>query len=212
MWHKQFVLTTDVYYTWLDHIIPYTIDNLRLRYDPDGDAVGYATGVSMRLNGELLPGLESWASVSLMRTQEDIVGDSLGWLARPTDQRFSVKLFLQDNIPQMPWWRMSLSLVYGSGMPVFEPSGKRFEQESRLPAYYRVDWGNTVQLSMFENIRRAKWFSHLADVQLSLEVFNLFNFRNVVSYLWVSDYENRYYSVPNYLTARQLNLKITVLF
>ena len=209
LWERPFALTADIYYKYITHLIPYTIDNLRLRYQPDLSAVAYATGISLRLNGELIEGLESWASLSFMQTQEDIEGDGLGWLARPTDQRFSFKLFFQDNMPTIPWWRMSLSLVFGSGTPVGRyANGDAF----RLPAYYRVDWGNTVQLSRFERLSHAALFRHIDDIQVGVEVFNLFNFRNVVSYLWVADYENNQYPVPNYLTARQLNLKITVLF
>lgn len=209
MGDRPFTLAVDLYCKYITHLIPYTIDNLRLRYMPDQTAVAYAAGLSMRLNGELVEGLESWASLSLMQTQENIDGDGLGWLARPTDQRVSFKLFLQDNLPTMPWWRMSLSLVYGSGTPV----GRYADGEAfRLPAYYRVDWGNTVQLSQFEKLKGSRLFRHIKDIQLGVEVFNLFNFRNVISYLWVSDYDNRLYPVPNYLTARQLNFKLTVLF
>lgn len=209
---RPFSLTADLYYKYLDHLIPYTVDNLRLRYEPDLQAIGYATGLSLRLNGELVDGLESWVSLGIMKTQEDILGDTLGWVPRPTDQRVSFKLFLQDNIPQIPWWRMSLSLVYGSGMPVTEPGGSRRAEPLRLPAYYRVDWGNTVSLMQFDRIRNLRWLSRVNDLQVGLEVFNLFNFRNVVSYLWVTDYDNRPFRVPNYLTARQLNIKITLVF
>ena len=208
LWEKPFSFTADVYYKYVTDVIPYMIDNLRLRYQPDETATAYAAGVSLRLNGDLVEGLESWASLSLMQTQEDIEGDGLGWLARPTDQRFSFKLFLQDNIPTMPWWRMSLSMVFGSGTPV----ARYGANEYRLPAYYRVDWGNTIQLSQFETLRRLPLFRHVKDIQVGVEVFNLFNFRNVISYLWVADYSNIYYPVPNYLTARQLNVKLTVLF
>ena len=212
LWNKPFTITADLYYKYITNLIPYTVDNLRLRYMPDESAVGYVTGFSLRINGELVEGLESWASLSLMQTQEDIEGDGLGWLARPTDQRFSFKLFLQDHVPDIPWWRMSLNLVFGTGTPVTIPMGQRTEDAFRLPPYYRVDWGNTVQLKEFAFFKRSKLGGMLDDVQVGVEVFNLFNFRNVVSYLWVSDYDNRYYPVPNYLTARQLNFKLTVLF
>lgn len=211
IWDKPFALTADLYYKYITDLVPYTIDNLRLRYRPDLTARAYATGFSVRVNGEIVKGLESWASISLMQTQEDIEGDGHGWLPRPTDQRFSFKLFFQDNIPQIPWWRMSLNLVFGSGIPV----SSQFlnpDSEFRLPNYYRVDWGNSVQLNQFESLKKWRLFKYVDDIQVGLEVFNLFNFRNVVSYLWVSDYENRYYPVPNYLTARQLNVKITVIF
>jgi len=147
-----------------------------------------------------------------MQTQEDIEGDNLGWLARPTDQRLSFKFFLQDNIPSIPWWRMSLSMVYGTGTPVTMPMGKRAEESFRLPSYYRVDWGNSVQLKEFQFYKHSKLAQWFDDIQVGFEVFNLFNNNNVISYLWVSDYENRYYPVPNYLTARQLNFKLTLLF
>ena len=209
LWQRPFSLSADLYGKYITHLIPSTVDNLRLRYMPDLQATAYAVGLSLRLGGELVQGLESWASLSLMQTREDIEGDGLGWLARPTDQRLSFKLFLQDNLPSLPWWRMSLALVYGSGMPVSRyADGEAF----RLPAYYRVDWGNTVRLSQFERLKRLHIFRYVDDIQVGIEVFNLFNFRNVVSYLWVADYENRLYPVPNYLTARQLNLKLTVLF
>lgn len=212
LWQRPFTITTDLYYKYITDLIPYTVDNLRLRYMPDLSAVAYAVGLSLRINGELIDGLESWASLSFMQTQEDIVGDSLGWLARPTDQRISFKLFLQDNIPSMPWWRMSLSLVFGTGTPVTVPMSHRTDETMRLPAYYRADWGNTVSLAEFPFYKRSTFWRTFKDVQLGVELFNVFNFRNVVSYLWVADYENHYYPVPNYLTARQLNFKLSILF
>ncbi len=212
LWDKPFTLTADLYGKYITDLIPYTIDNLRLRYMPDEKAVGYTVGLSLRLNGELVEGLESWASLSFMQTQEDIEGDSFGWLARPTDQRLSFKLFLQDNVPDMPWWRMSLNLVFATGTPIAVPFGNNGGNQLRLPSYYRLDWGNTIRLSQFEKLKRKKLFRVVDDIQLGLEVFNLFNFRNVVSYLWVADIDNLPRRVPNYLTARQVNFKITVLF
>lgn len=212
LWDKPFTLTADLYGKYLTDLIPYTVDNLRLRYMPDKTAVGYVVGLSLRLNAELVEGLESWASLSLMQTQEDIEGDGLGWLARPTDQRFSFKLFLQDNVPDMPWWYMSLNLVYATGTPIAIPFGDNGGNQLRLPSYYRIDWGNTVHLVYFEKLAKTKLFRHVKDIQVGLEVFNLFNFRNVVSYLWVADIDNLPRRVPNYLTARQLNFKLTVLF
>lgn len=212
LWDKPFTLTADLYGKYITDLIPYTVDNLRLRYMPDQKAVGYAVGLSFRLNAQLIEGLESWASLSIMQTQEDIEGDSLGWLYRPTDQRLSFKLFLQDNVPDMPWWRMSLNLVFATGTPIAIPFGDNGGDQLRLPSYYRIDWGNTIRLSQFEGLKYKKLFRIVDDIQIGLEVFNLFNFRNVVSYLWVADIDNLPRRVPNYLTARQLNLKITVLF
>ncbi len=212
LWNKPFRLTADIYYKYITHLVPYTIDNLRVRYNPDQEAVGYAAGVSLRINGDFAPGLESWASVSFMKTQEDILGDNLGWLSRPTDQRFSFKIFLQDYMPEIPCWRMSLSLLYGTGTPVTHPYQTSRAVEYRLPPYFRVDWGNTIQLTRFERVRKSKLGRVFDELSIGVEVFNLFNYRNVVSYLWVADYTNHYYRVPNYLTARQINVKFTASF
>ena len=207
-----FRLTADIYYKYITHLVPYTIDNLRVRYNPDQEAVGYAAGVSLRVNGDFVKGLESWASVSFMKTQEDILGDGLGWLSRPTDQRLSFKVFLQDYVPTIPWWRMSLSLCYGTGTPVTHPYQTDRSTEFRLPSYFRVDWGNAVQLTRFEKVRQSRLGQFFNDISVGVEVFNLFDYHNVVSFLWVADYSNQYYPVPNYLTARQVNFKITATF
>ena len=211
LWDKPFKLTGDIYYKYVTDLIPYTVDNLRLRYRPDENAVGYAAGLSLRLNGEFVKGLESWASLSLMRVREDVEGDGQGWIPRPTDQLLSFKLFLQDNIPQMPWWKMSLSMIYGSRIPIFTPDNVNSQIQLYMPPYFRVDWGNTVQLKSIERVRNWALLRWAKDVHVGIEVFNLFNYRNVISYLWVYDYEGHPFRVPNYLTARQLNFKLTVL-
>ena len=207
-----FRFTADLYYKYITHLIPYTIDNLRIRYNPDQQAIGYATGASLRINGDLVPGLESWASISVMKTQEDILGDNLGWINRPTDQRFSFKIFVQDYIPSFPWWRMSLSLLYGSRTPTTHPYQTDRSIEYHIPPYFRADWGNTINLTRFESIRRSRIGRFFSDLSVSIEVFNLFDYHNVVSFIWVADYTNLYYPVPNYLTARQLNIKLSATF
>ena len=211
LWNRPFKITADLYYKYITDLVPYTVDNLRINYNPDQQAVAYATGFSLRINGELVDGLESWASISLMKTQEDIIGDNFGWLDRPTDQRLSIKVFVQDYIPTMPWWRMSLSAIYATGMPVTAPYGRQ-EVALRLPYYLRVDWGNTVQLARIEGLKHWKLFRYIDDIQVGIEIFNLFDKMNVISYLWVTDYDNHPYRVPNYLTARQVNVKLTILF
>lgn len=211
LWERPFKITADVYYKYITDLIPYTIDNLRIAYHPDQQAVAYAAGLSLRINGEIVDDLESWASLSLMRTQEDIEGDEFGWLDRPTDQRLSVKLFLQDYVPRVPWWRMSMTLVYATGMPVVAPYGRQ-DPPLRLPSYFRVDWGNTVQLARFRQIGQWRIFRYIDDIHIGVEVFNLFDRLNTISYLWVTDYDNHPYRVPNYLTSRQLNVKLSILF
>jgi hypothetical protein len=114
----------------------------------------------------------------------------------------------------MPWWKMSLSLILGSRLPIDVPGQPRTDDPQRIlriPPYFRVDWGNMVNLKSFDAIGNWRLLRNVKDVQLGLEVFNLFNYRNVISYLWVYDYEGRPFRVPNYLTARQLNVKLTIL-
>lgn len=209
---KPVKLTADIYYKYITNLIPYTINNLRIRYDAHNEAVGYATGLSLRLNGEIVDGLESWASLSIMKTQEDIVGDGRSWIDRPTDQRVSFKLYFQDYVPEVPFWRMNLTLIAAGGTPVLLHSSVGNRNLTRLPAYYRVDFGNTIHLSKLRRCQSWKLFRHVDDLMVGVEVFNLFDFRNVVSFLWVADVENRYYPVPNFLTGRQLNLKLTAQF
>ena len=216
LWQKPFKLTADIYYKYVTNLIPYEIDNLRIRYLAHNDAVGYATGISLRLNGEFVEGAESWASLSLMQTQEDVFDSETqtwsGWKARPTDQRLSFKLFFQDYLPSLPWWQMSLNFVFGTGFPFTKPYQTDYSITHRLPSYFRVDWGNSLHLNKIGKFGDSKLMQHLDDVVISVDIFNLFNYKNVVSYLWVADYDNKYYGVPNYLTARQINIKLTVIF
>ena len=210
--NRPFKFTADLYFKYVTGLIPYRIDNLRVRYDADNSAVGFARGASFRLSGEVVDGLESWASLSLMQTNEDILGDEYGWLPRPTDQRASFKIFFQDYVPSVPFWRMSLNLIVSSGLPFTYPTQDDFSQVRRYPAYFRVDWGNTLQLSRFNKIKNSRLMRYVDDILLSVELFNVFDYKNVVSFIFVSDYNNQYYPVPNYLTARQINLKLTVKF
>ena len=212
LFQKPFKLTADLYYKYITNLITYTVDNLRIRYDATNDAVGYATGLSLRLNGEVVDGLESWASLSLMKAQEDLPGDGRGWVDRPTDQRISFKLFFQDYVPDIPYWRMSLSLIASGGTPVLRHSSTGVRNLTRLPAYYRIDWGNSIHISKLRRCQHWRLFHYVDDLMLGVEVFNLFDYHNCVSYLWIADTENQYHPVPNYLTGRQLNVKLTVEF
>lgn len=211
-WDKPFKLTADVYYKYITNLIPYEIDNMRIRYLAHNNANGYATGVSLRLNGEFLDGVESWASVSLMKTQEDIEGDDYGYLSRPTDQRMMVKIFFQDYMPTLPWMKVSLNFIYGTGLPFTKPLQTDFSIEHRYPSYFRADITAGIELNKIEKWQNWSVFKYFNEVWLNLEVFNLFNYKNVVSYIWVADYDNRYYAVPNFLTMRQLNLRLTMTF
>ncbi|MBR4301747.1 MAG: TonB-dependent receptor [Bacteroidales bacterium] len=212
LWDKPFKLTSDIYYKYITNLIPYEIDNMRIRYMAENNAIGYSTGISLRINGEFVDGVESWASISLMQTQEDIEGDDYGWLSRPTDQRMMIKLFFQDYMPTLPWMKVSLNFIYGTGLPFTKPGQSDFSITHRLPPYFRVDITGGIQLNKIDKIKNKALLRHFDDVWLNLEVFNLFNYKNVVSYIWIADYDNRYYAVPNFLTMRQFNIKLTLTF
>ena len=208
-WGRPFKFVTEVYYKYLQNIIPYEVDNLKIRYYGTNDAHGYAAGVDFRINGEFVKGAESWASISIMKTEEYFQGS---WIPRPTDQRLNLAIFFQDYIPKFPTWKVNLTLIYGTGLPFGPPNSPRKDQTLRIPAYRRVDIGLSKQL-IGERTRFKSQKNPLRAFEslwISLEVFNLLQISNTVSYIWVKDFNNREYAVPNYLTPRQLNVKLIV--
>ena len=209
-WNRPFKFVAEIYYKYLENLIPYSIDNMKIRYYGNNDALGYAAGIDLRINGEFVKGVESWASLSIMKTMENINGD---WIPRPTDQRINLSIFFQDYIPHYPSWRMNLTLFYGTGIPFGPPNSPRKDQTLRIPPYRRVDIGLSKQI-----IGEKTSFSQknplrvINSLWISLEVFNLLQISNTVSYLWVTDINNRQYAIPNYLTPRQFNLKLLATF
>jgi hypothetical protein len=223
IWNRPFKFISEIYYKYLNNLIPYEIDNVRIRYSSKNEAHGYACGIDFRLNGEFVKGIESWASLSIMQTQENIDNDSYldskgntvepGFIPRPTDQRVVFSLFFQDYLPRIPNIKMHLNLVFGASLPFGPPNSERYKQTLRIPAYRRVDIGSSYLLkSKTAKLSPKNIFSKLETVWLSLEIFNLLQISNTVSYIWISDISNRQYAVPNYLTPRQLNLKLVVEF
>ena len=220
-WGRPFKWVSEVYYKQLENLIPYKVDNVRIRYLPNEISNGYAGGIDMKINGEFVPGIESWASISVMKTEEDIVGDyytdaggnekEAGYIPRPTDQRVNFSLFFQDYIPRNPSYKMHLNLVYGSGLTFGPPKSEKHQDILRIPPYRRVDIGFSKEI-IKEGERKKGFFKHFNSIWLSLEVFNLLQINNTVSYLWVSDVSGRQYAVPNYLTARQINAKLIFSF
>lgn len=209
-WNRPFKFVSEVYYKYLENLIPYSIDNMKIRYYGNNDAFGYATGIDLRINGEFVNGVESWASLSVMKTMENINGD---WIPRPTDQRINLSIFFQDYIPHYPSWRMNLTLFYGTGIPFGPPNSPRKDQIFRIPPYRRVDIGLSKQI-IGEDTRFSPKnpIRVIHSMWISLEIFNLLQISNTVSYLWITDIENRQYAVPNYLTPRQFNLKLLATF
>ena len=220
-WGRPFKWVSELYYKNLENLIPYKVDNVRIRYLPNEVSNGYASGIDMKVNGEFVPGIESWASLSVMKTEEDIVGDfytdengnqqEAGYIPRPTDQRVNFSLYFQDYIPNNPSYKMHLNLVYGTGLTFGPPKSEKHQDILRIPPYRRVDIGFSKEL-IKEDRKKKGFFKHFNSIWLSLEVFNLLQINNTVSYLWVSDVSGRQYAVPNYLTARQINGKLIISF
>ncbi len=224
-WRRPFKFVAEAYYKKLENLITYSVDNLRIIYSGENNASGYATGLDMKLTGEFVKGVDSWLSVSLMKSEEDVKDDMYtvenedgtqsvvypGYIPRPTDQRVTVNLFFQDYFPGNPTWKMHLNLVYGTGLPVGPPNSPRYAATGKMPDYRRVDIGISKSLISSERTYKnprgpVKWFD---DLWIGLTVFNLFDINNTVSYTWVRDVYNTEYAVPNYLTSRLFNLKIS---
>ena len=221
-WGRPFKWITEVYYKDLENLIPYKVDNVRIQYLANDLSNGYATGIDIKVNGEFVPGVESWASLSVMKTAEDIVGDTkidangntveAGFIPRPTDQRVNFSMFFQDYIPGKPKYKMHLNLIYGTGLPFGPPNGEKHQDILRIPNYRRVDIGFSAVLKAADKKSKLKWLNTFNSIWVSAEVFNLLDINNTVSYLWVADVSGREYAVPNYLTARQLNAKFIFTF
>ncbi|HNQ69078.1 MAG TPA: TonB-dependent receptor [Bacteroidales bacterium] len=222
-WNRPFKLVTEVYYKYLYNLIPYDVDNVRIRYYGENMATGYSTGIEAKINGEFVPGTESWFSVAVMQTMEDIENDFyvnkyadgstdtvyLGLIPRPTDQRVNFGIFFQDYIPKHETWQAYISILFGTGLPV-EKTDKPYP---RFKPYRRVDLGISKQLKSSErSLPEGNPFRFFKDIWLSLEVFNLLDINNEISYTYVTDIRGWEYGVPNYLTGRRINLKIIAKF
>jgi len=242
MWERPFKLITALYYKNLSSIIPYEVDNVRIRYFANNNTKGYATGIDLRINGEFVKGVESWASIGLMRTYEyskdnihyiyynkrneeiirgytfdQVKADSVqvdpGFIPRPTDQLVTFGLFFQDYLPKAPAFKFNMNLQFGSGLPFGPPTHIRWQQVLRMPPYRRVDAGFAYNvLRSGREFKRKSVANHLKEMWIYLEVFNLLQVQNTVSFTWIQDVTGNRYAVPNYLTNRQLNLRLQIRF
>ena len=222
-------LTTEAYYKYLTNVVPYDIDNVRLRYFGENNAKAYATGIETRLFGELVKDAESWVSISLMKSKEDIANDfykvykldennkpidsSLvqgGWLRRPTDRTITVGMFFQDYLATNKNFRVYLNTIYGSNLPYNIPGSVKYRNALIIPPYIRVDIGfSAVLLDNDKSTRRSHSpFRNFESIWASLEVFNLIDRANTISYMLVKDFANNTFTIPNRLTPRLLNFKI----
>ena len=209
MLDRPFKFTAEAYYKKLDNIIPYNVDNVRIVYYGENCARGYATGLDLKLFGEFVPEADSWITFSIMDTKEKINGSD--WLPRPTDQTFNASLYFTDFFPGTDKWKMSLRGVYADGLPFGPPHTGREKHTFRAPAYKRVDIGMSYRmLDNSENIYRTGIYRYIKNIWLGIDAFNLLGINNVNSYYWVSDIYNNNFAVPNYLTGRQLNVRVLV--
>ena len=219
-WDRPFKFFAEAYYKQLDNLIPYEIDNVRIRYFANNSASGYATGLDMRVNGEFVKGTESWLSVSILNTEEKINGatDASGnpvsahYVRRPTDQRVNVSLMFQDYLPKFPSYRMYLNLVYGSGLPFGPPDRNRYNDTLTMPSYRRVDIGFLKVVVDEKDTKKIGWKRYFKSAMVGLEIFNMLDVQNTISYLWIQDVEARTWAVPNYLTGRRINIKVVARF
>ncbi len=210
MWGRPFKMVTEAYYKGLNDVNPYTIDNVRIRYAANNNATAFAQGLDVRLNGEFVPGTESWFSFSYMKTKENI--DGKGDIARPTDQRFKFAALFQDYMPNLPSVKIYLNLVYNTGLPGGSPSyADPYQFQSRLRDYRRADVGFSYVFTEKNPQRPEKhWLRKFNDLSIGFEIFNMFNNQNAITNTWVRDvYTKSQYGIPNYLTTRVFNFKIS---
>ncbi len=233
--------TAEAYYKKMWSVAPYDIDNVKIRYLGNNRASAYATGLELRLFGELLKDAESWLSLGIMRTREDldndvyfkyynaagelitaatidkVVADSakqeVGFLRRPSDRLITLGLFLQDYLTTNKNFKVHLNMVYGSNMPFNIPNSVRYRNALVIEPYIRADLGFSVLLLKEKSLRRSHDpFKGIESAWLSIEVFNLINRENTISYQLIRDFSNTTYAIPNRLTPRLINIKLLTRF
>lgn len=213
LWDRPFKLVTELYYKSLSDVNTYTIDNVRIRYEANNDAVAYAKGLDVRWNGEFVPGTESWVSFGYLKTDEN--SNDKGFIARPTDQRLKFAMLFQDYMPNIPSVKLYLNLVYNTGLPGGSPSySDPYLYQGRLRDYRRADVGFS-KLLVDRNASRyyGRWADSFQELAIGVEVFNIFNNQNAITNTWVRDvYTKIQYGIPNYMTTRVFNVKLNARF
>lgn len=212
LWDRPFTLNSEVYYKKLTNVNPYTLDNVRIRYRASNNAVAYAYGIDLRLAGEFVPGTESWISLGYLKTEENI--DDKGYIFRPTDQRLKIGMLFQDYVKVVPNLKGYLNLQYNTGLPGGSPSyADPYNFQERLPDYKRVDLGVSYVLIDATRPKEEGVFKYFKELTLGAEIFNIFDVQNSISNTFVRDvYTKVQYSIPNYLSPRVFNVRLTAKF
>lgn len=235
---RPFKWTTEIFYKHMTNLIPFEVDNIRLIYSAVNNAVGYSYGLDTKLNGEFVKGIESYVGFSVLKNEEDLnddfyfkffngegqevpsssgdIADSTliqpGYIPRPFDQRFSFNLFFQDEMPRWPSFKVHINLAFVTGFPFGPPGAPRYQQTLRSPPYRRVDIGFSKSFVNPKTGETKGIFKPFRDAWISLDIFNLIDIANVISYNWIKDVTGRQYAVPNYLTGRRINVKLFLAF
>ncbi|HXJ97552.1 MAG TPA: carboxypeptidase-like regulatory domain-containing protein [Gelidibacter sp.] len=212
MWDRPFKLVSEAYYKHLTDVNPYSLENVRIRYRATNNATAYAYGLDLRLNGEFVPGTESWFSFGYLKTEENI--ENQGYIARPTDQRLKFGILFQDYVPNIPALKVYLNLVYNTGVPGGSPSyADPYVYQNRLRDYKRADVGFSYTIIDQEKSQHNRQKSVFKELTLGVEVFNIFDVQNSITNTWVRDvYSKRQYAIPNYLSPRVFNVRMSMLF
>lgn len=205
--NRPFKFTAEAYYKALGNLVPYSVNNVKVVYYGDNMCSGHAAGLDLKLFGEFVPGTDSWVSLSLMNTSMKLNGKSI---PLPTDQRYAVNLFFTDYFPGTTRWKMSLKLALADGLPFSAPHRELESNVFRAPAYKRADVG--LNYRIIDNSDRHKKRNPIRNLWVGTECLNLFGINNVNSYYWITDVTGQQYAVPNYLTGRQINVKLSVDF
>ena len=212
MWDRPFKLVTEAYYKSLTDVNPFTVDNVQIRYRAKNNAKAFATGFDARLNGEFVPGTESYFSFGYLLTKENI--DNKGYISRPTDQRLKFAVLFQDYLANYPNFKMYLNLVYNTGVPGGSPSfADPYAFQNRLKDYFRSDIGISYVFKDNENKSNDKWLEKFKEFSVGIELFNMFDVQNSITNTWVRDISSQQsVAIPNFLSGRVLNLKVSAQF
>lgn len=201
--NRPYKFTAEAYYKALGNLVPYSVNNVKVVYYGNNECSGHAAGIDLKLYGEFVPGTDSWVSLSLMNTSMKLNGKSI---PLPTDQRYAINLFFTDYFPGTKRWKMSLKLAYADGLPFSAPHQELESNVFRAPAYKRADIGLNYLVLKNEGEQAKRT---LRNIWLGIECLNLFGINNVNSYYWITDVTNQQYAVPNFLTGRQINARVT---